>query len=394
MTYPQDPSDPASRPLTVLRADPPPPRQRSFLGHLFRGLFGLFFLASISLNALIIILAFMLSDTETPLHKHHHSGHKGAADKIALVRIDGVLMEGLTKYAQRQIDQAAEDEQVKAVVVRINSPGGTITASDDLHKRLRDLRSGQPNKNNSKPLVVSMGSVAASGGYYIAMPAQHIVAERTTITGSIGVYASFPNLTDLADKYGFHMEIVKAGPVKDSSSMFHHMTPQERKIWQDMVDHAYRQFVAVVEEGRPKLKGKLVGDLVVNEEIPAPEDKGNLLLSGNGNGQSKKIPFTRFRADGGIFTADQAQAFGLIDQIGYLDDAIEEARKIAKLSDNYEVIAYDRPHSFANLFLGEEVRQSSQGLDWQKLSQAATPRLWYLAPQSDLAGLLAASRAE
>jgi protease-4 len=387
--------------LTVLPADRPrldrPVPRPSFLGGLFRWgfylSFWMLFWVSIALNALIFIAAWSLSDVDTSLRQHHHSGQKGARDRIAIIKIDGILLEGLTAYAQKQIDEAAKDDRVKAVVVRINSPGGTITASDDLHRRLHDLRFGSSQKKTPpKPMVVSMGSLAASGGYYIAMPAQHIVAERTTITGSIGVYASFINVADLADQHGVHMEIIKAGAVKDSGSMFHHMTPQERKIWQNMVDHAYRQFVAVVEEGRPKLKGKVSEEIVIKEEIPASDDKGHSLL--DGNGQPKKVPFTRIRADGGIFTADQAKQFGLIDEIGYLDEAIKEAQKLAGLGDKYEVIGYDRPHSFMSMFLGEEVRQSPNGLDFQKLGQAASPRLWFLAPQSDLAALLAAARGE
>jgi protease-4 len=393
MAYPPD----SSPPLTVLPADrpPPPPRPRfSILGTLFRGAFVMVFLASIGFNALILFLAFTLSDSDTSLRKHHHSGKKNAADKIALVRVDGLLMEGLVGFAQKQIDDAAEDDHVKAVVLRINSPGGSITASDDLHKRLHDLRFGNPEKKtHPKPLVVSMGSLAASGGYYIAMPAQYLVAERTTLTGSIGVYASFPNIADLADKYGFRMETIKAGAVKDSGSMFHHMTPQERKIWQDMVDHAYRQFVAVVEKGRPKLKDKLVHDILVKEEIPASDEKGNSLL--DGNGQPKKVPFTRIRADGGIFTADQAKEFGLIDEIGYQEAAIAEARKLAGLGDDYEVFTYDRPIALMSMLLGEERASPHESrLDLRSLSQAATPRLWYLSPHSDLAGLLAAGRSE
>jgi protease IV len=396
MTY--SPDAPNPRPLTALPADPPPPpvyRPRmSLWGGLFRGAFFLFFLASLAFNALILFLIFSvgLTDGDTSLRKHHHSGKRGAADKIALVRVDGLLMEGLINYAQKQIDEAAEDNSVKAVVLRINSPGGSITASDDLHKRLHDLRFGNPQKKtNPKKLVVSMGSLAASGGYYIAMPAEYLVAERTTITGSIGVYASFPNIADLADKYGFRMETIKAGAVKDSGSMFHHMTPQERKMWQDMVDHAYHEFVAVVEEGRPKLKGKVAKDPVINEEITASDDKGNSLL--DGNGQPKKVPFTRIRADGGIFTADQAKEFGLIDEIGYQETAIAEAKKLAGLGDDYEVFTYDRPIAIMNMLLGEEKTDRHESrLDLRSLSQAATPRLWYLSPQSDLAGLLAAGR--
>ncbi len=395
MAYPHDPSTPP--PLTVLPADRalPPPRPRmSIMGALFRGAFVMIILASLAFNALILFLAYLFSGGEPSMHRHHYSGKKGAVDKIAIIRVDGLLMEGLMDYAQKQIEDAAKDEDVKAVVLRINSPGGSITASDDLHKRLHDLRFGNPQKQRKgKILVVSMSSLAASGGYYIAMPAQLLVAERTTITGSIGVYASFPNIADLADKYGVRMETIKAGAVKDSGSMFHHMTPQERKMWQDMVNQAYKQFVAVVEEGRPQLKGKLTKDFVIQEEIPDSDDKGNSVK--DGNGQPKMVPFTRIRADGGIFTAEQAKEFGLIDQIGYQDAAIDEARKLKGIGEDYEAFTYDRPKDLMSLLLGEEREKRPENrLDLRGLSQAATPRLWFLAPQSDLAGLLAEARSE
>jgi protease-4 len=331
-------------------------------------------------------------ETDTPLRGHHYSGKKTATDKIAVIRIEGVLMEGMTSFAEKQIEDAAKDDNVKAVVVRINSPGGSITASDDLFRRLKELRLGNKEKETQpKPLVVSMGSLAASGGYYIAMPAQHIVAERSTITGSIGVYASFLNIADLADKYGFRMETIKAGAVKDSGSMFHHMTPQERKIWQDMVDHAYRQFIDVVEEGRPKLKGKLANEVVITEDIPALDGKGNPLAENNG--KTKKLELTRVRADGGIFTADKAKELGLIDQIGYLDDAIGEAHKLAKLGGDYRVITYEKPFTLLGI-LGAKTPPPESSVDLKNLATGAMPRLWYLAPQSDLAGLLAASKSE
>jgi protease-4 len=370
--------------------------RRSPWGTFFSVLFALLFLASLAFNfvfLLLLIISFVAVgnlEGETPLRVHHYSGKKTASDKIAVIRIDGVLLEGFTTYAERQIDQAAKDDSVKAVVVRINSPGGSITASDDLFKRLKELRFGNKEKNyHAKPLVVSMGSLAASGGYYIAMPAQHVVAERSTITGSIGVYASFLNIADLAEKYGFRMETIKAGAVKDSGSMFHHMTPQERKIWQDMVDHAYRQFIAVVEEGRPKLKGKLSTEIIIKEEIPL-DDKGNVASDKKG---TKSIELTRVRADGGIFTADKAKELGLIDQIGYLDDAIAEARKIAGLGEDYKVIRYEKPVNLGSI-LGINGEQEESKLDFTNLSKGASPRLWYLAPQSELAGLLAASKSE
>src|SRR5262249_27073762 len=150
------------------------------------------------------------------------SGKALTQDKIAIIKLDGVIMEGSNAFFIKQIEAAASDSHVKAVVLRINSPGGTITGSDDLHRRLTELRDGTNprQKGGKKPLVVSMGSLAASGGYYVAMPAEHIVAERTTITGSIGVYAAFPNISGFAKEHKFGMNVVKAGAIKDSGSMF------------------------------------------------------------------------------------------------------------------------------------------------------------------------------
>src|SRR5205807_6187891 len=136
-----------------------------------------------------------------------------------------------------------------------------------------------------------------------------------------------PNVADLANKYGVRLDVIKAGRVKDSGSMFHKMTPQERQLWQDMIDHAYRQFLEVVETGRPKLKGQLEAE-VSPRTITVPET-------------GEQVRMTRQRADGGIFTSDQALDLGLIDRIGYLDEAIKEAHGRAGLGDHYRVVMYD-----------------------------------------------------
>src|SRR5262249_62128403 len=111
-------------------------------------------------------------------------------------------------------------------------------------------------KGGKKPIVVSMGSLAASGGYYISMPADYLIAETTTITGSIGVYAAFPNIADFANEHGISMNIIKAGAIKDSGSMFKEMSPQERQLLQVMVDNAYERFLEVVKAGRKGEKRK------------------------------------------------------------------------------------------------------------------------------------------
>jgi protease-4 len=318
------------------------------------------------------------------LHERYHSGSKTATDKIAIVSLDGVMLEGLLGYTIKQIETAAKDGNVKAVVLRVNSPGGSITASDDLHRRLRQLHDGDAARGtHAKPVIVSMASLAASGAYYAAMPAQHIVAERTTITGSIGVYAAFPNVAELARKYGVKMIVIKAGDVKDSGNMFHDMSAQERELWQEMVDHAYGQFLEVVREGRgKKLKLALQAEIPSEKKkIPVRDSKGKVV---------EEVEYIRRLADGGIYTADQALKYGLIDEIGYLDQAIAAAQKAGGLGQDFRVITYDRPPALLNLFLGANTRDSSPRGQWSQLASGAVPRLWYLNDESWLSAFLAA----
>jgi protease-4 len=237
-----------------------------------------------------------------------------------------------------------------------------------------------------RPLIVSMGAVAASGGYYIAMAAAQkegddptpvrIMAERSTITGSIGVYASLPNMKEMGDKVGFRMELIKAGDVKASGSPFHTFTPQERQPWQDMVDHAFRQFVGVVEQGRPALRGKLTEPLFEPRPVGKFDDKGNLI-------EPKVGEFTRKRADGGIFTADEALKFGLIDKIGFLDDAVTEMVKQVGLTD-FRAVTYERPLSIWSGLLGANAPPPPSGTNILP-NVDFTPRLWYLLPHAEMA---------
>jgi protease-4 len=323
------------------------------------------------------------------IRERHYSGETAASDKIAIVHLDGVLMEGTLGHWHRQIERAAKDKNVKAVVVRINSPGGTITSSDDIYHRLTELRDGKDDRAG-KPLVVSMGSVAASGGYYIAMPAKVLYAERTTITGSIGVYASFPNVKELGDKVGVYMNLVKAGRVKDSGSMFHDMKPEERYMWQEMVNHAYDEFKEVVEQGRPALKGKLEEKLLEKDVQVAEKERIKIDSKVEEKAVEKTIHYYRQRADGGIWTADKAKEFGLIDKIGYLDDAVKEATQLSGVTGKVNVVSYERALSLAEVLFGIKAPEPALRLDASQLSSAAMPRLWYMAPQSELAGVLSA----
>lgn len=406
-----DPGEPSlPHVLSAVPAYPPPPPRHSAVGSFFRWMFRLAFLSSLALNVLIILFLVWgfvnLNDGQAVLHERHYAGERLAHDKIAVVRIEGVIMEGATGYAEKQLDAAMTDKNVKAVVLRINSPGGTITASDDLYKRIKELRDGSARKNSAaKPVVVSMGSLAASGAYYIAMPSRHLMAEPTTLTGSIGVYASFLNVAKLANEHGVYMEVIKAGAVKDSGSPFKEMTPQERQLWKDMVDSAYDRFLTVVAKGRhpdldkdtlsAKEQAELEKQKKALQEVIPEETRDLHVEKSSKPGEplhSETVKYTRYRADGGIFTADRAKKYGLIDDIGYLDDAIDLARKEAGLGTQYQVITYDRPISLLGGLLGVQTPQQVPGtqFDPTRLAEGATPRIWYLAPQAELSGMLTA----
>ena len=362
----------------------PPPRQAAPRGgFLFGGMFMMSVLANlflVSVFTILVIAGIMvaLAGGSDKLTERLYAGETSAKDKIAIVQVDGIILEGMIGYARKQIREAGKDDAVEAVVLRIDSPGGSITASDELHHLITELRDGNPEKSiQPKPVVVSMGGLAASGGYYIAMPGKPIFAERTTMTGSIGVYAAFPNLVGLTEKIGVTMQVIKRGEVKTAGSPFGQMTPQERQVWEDSIDHAYSQFLAVVEQGRPQLKGKL-REVVVDRQITT--DKGAV------------VPYQRLRADGGVFSADQAKEFGLIDKVGYLEDAVQAAKTAAALGTDYKVVTYERPATLFGSLLGVQSTSPTASLDAGRLAEGVSPRIWYLTPQSEVAGILAASR--
>jgi protease-4 len=376
---------------------PPPPAPPSSTG---TTLLGCGLVLSVLLNVAAIAVFFLLcmlgvgsmsqsaslaeGGEGTPVLEMRYSGKTTAHNKVAIVNLDGVILEGMLKFVHREIDQAARDHDVKAVVFRINSPGGSITASDELHRRLTKLVQGDPDKKaDPKPLVVSMASMAASGGYYVAMPAKTVFAEPTTLTGSIGVYASFPDIAGLAKEYKFGMTTIKQGEIKDSGSPFKEMTPKERQVWQDMVDHSYNQFLDVVATGR---KDKLTKADLLTRFTVKPVNAGPLHP---GNDVAK--PYERYRADGGVWTADKALELKLIDQIGTIDDAIKAARDAADLGEDYKAIRYEKPKSLSELLIGAKAPQPPSLLEPGRLRAGLTPRLWYLAPGSEVSGVLAAA---
>jgi protease-4 len=227
-------------------------------------------------------------------------------DKIAMITIEGEIVESgdLTRAAVAedlvsQLRQAREDDGVKAVILRLNTPGGSVVASDAIYRELTELRRA------GKPVVASMGEVAASGGYYIASGAQRIVANASTFTGSIGVILVLVNLEGTAGKLGVEPVIIKSGRLKDIGSPFRTLTEEERQIFQEMLDDSYDRFVDVVAEGRHMAEADV-----------------------------------RELATGRPYTGEQAKALGLVDRLGNLDAAVGVAMRLADL-DRATVVTYE-----------------------------------------------------
>ena len=399
---------PVANPPSVLPVYPPsqPVVVASKGGGCGRALVVLFITGSLLLN-LLLIIALASRDAEDPsdpssgIVEKFVSGDNKASDKIAIIRVEGVIVEGLLNFVHKQIEKVARDPKVKAIVLRIDSPGGTITASQDLYARLLELRDGTHLKAEgvARPIIVSMGGVAASGGYYIAMASgtaeegSYVMAEDITITGSIGVYVAMLNIAEFAQRYGIRMDLIKAGGIKASGSLFHEMSPQERQPWQDMIDNAYDKFLAIVATGR---KGRLAKtDLEEVLNMPTPiklyDSKGVPIK--DADGQAKTVPYTRQRADGGIFTTKKAIELKLVDAQGTLKDAVAMAAKKAGLADSpYKAVKYERPTSLLESLLGVETRSAQTYLEPERLANLAIPRLWVMMPNAELSGLAATLR--
>lgn len=342
-----------------------------------RTVFGVSLLGNIGLLVGLGLVLGGAFDRETELRETHYAGDKWATDKVAIVRVAGMLLEGSNTFAFQQIEAAAKDPAVKAVVLRVDSPGGTIGASDHLHLALTELRAGTSRRyagTGPKPLTASFGSVAASGGYYIAMPCPTVYAEPTTITGSIGVFAALPNVSGLAERNGVKLHLVKAGAIKGGGSPLHPFTPADRQPWQDIVDNAYDRFLAVVIAGRPQLSREKLTQDVTTRVVPHYDDRGNLVGTG--------VTLTRYRADGGSYTPPQALQLGLIDSIADLPDVVNRAAAAAGLT-RWRAVRYEEPKSWAEWATGVKVGREPPSAA-NLLARLAAPRVMYLSPQYGL----------
>lgn len=241
----------------------------------------------------------------------------------------------------RMLDYAGKENSVKGIILRINSPGGGVVESAEIHDKILDIK-----ETYKKPIYVSMGSMAASGGYYISTPADKIFASPETLTGSLGVIMQGINYAGLAEKYGVEFETIKSGQYKDIMSPTREMTEEERRILQTMVDNSYQGFVDVISKGRN-----------------IPEEK------------------VREIADGRIYDGRQAKQLGLIDEFGYLEDTIESMKKLDEVGD-VNVIQYDTAFSFESFLKVSSQRIMSDQFEVlglaKILSQPNSPKLMYL----------------
>jgi len=323
----------------------PPPREHGFARAIFVTLATTIFSISILANIYFFLIRGIFSTsgpTEITLRE-------GGSDKVSIVPIHGVINDGMVAQVKEWIKKIEKDRDVKAIVLDVDSPGGTITASDEIYHRFEELK-----KSRNLTIVASMGGVGASGAYYISCAADEIFAQRTTLTGSIGVVRPNYNFSELAQKWGVRDTSQTSPPngYKQAGSPLRPETERDKAYWQALIDQAYAQFVSIVKNAR---KGRLTGD------------------------ETQLF-------DGRVFTAPDAQKSGLVDQIGYLDDATDWVSKHAGLS-NPTVVKFQRRATWMDLLLSkaDDAPPAARGnvnlnitIDSSLIHELTTPRLEYL----------------
>jgi protease-4 len=284
-------------------------------------------------------------DSESRVKEKFVSHNAVAQDKIAILPIEGLILEAEDGFVRKAIDTAIKDEAVKAVVLRVESPGGSVSGSDYIYHHLRLLA-----EKRKIPIVVSMGGIAASGGYYVSMAVgstpDTIFAEPTGFTGSIGVIIPHYNLADLMTKVGAQDDSIASHPLKMMGSISKPMTAEERKIFQALVSDSFGRFKEVVKSGRSRF-----------QKDPAALDR---------------------LATGQVYSAEQAQKNGLVDRLGFLEDAVDRAIVLAKLSkENVKVVRYKPEVSLSTLLMGGQA-DNHTAVELRALLEMATPRAFYL----------------
>lgn len=299
-----------------------------------------------------------------------------ASDKIAVIEVNGIItgspinQEGysMVDIIKAQLDRAQDDRRVKAVILKVDSPGGEVLASDEISDAIKNFEAGKKSNGEAadhgrpKPVIVSMGNLAASGGYYISAPCRYIVANKMTLTGSIGVIMHGWNYRALMDKVGIAPETYKSGKFKDMLSGSREpseIPPEERQMVQSLIDQVYGDFKQVVAEGRDEAHKK-------------NQNEGHALVDN----------WTDY-ADGRVLSGTDALKLGFVDEIGNFETAVDAAKRIAGIADA-NLVRYEERYDFSDfLHMFGETKSEARtvkidlGFDAPKLQEG---RLYFLSP--------------
>jgi len=288
------------------------------------------------LIVLVVLFLFTVSMVMSLFWKNNHrpakAKHLLTSAKVGVVEIKGVILD--VKETLEEIKTFRDDAGIKAIILRIESPGGAVGPSQEIYQEVRQTIA-------KKPVVASMGGIAASGGYYVAAAANHIVANPGTLTGSIGVIVRFGNFGGLFDKLGYEMVTLKSGQFKDVGNPSRKMTPEEEAITQKLIEEVHQQFIQ---------------DVVTARNLP--EDQ------------------VRQVADGRVLTGALAKQLGLVDELGNFRNAVKVAGRLGNISGEPQIVyAEKKKRTVADFLLGTEVTQRLS----QYLAEASQP-LRYQAP--------------
>lgn len=262
------------------------------------------------LAVVVIAFSLLLLSLLSGTHERTEIVSRGGSQKIAVVNVEGVIIS--SEEVVRQLKKYRDNGSIKAVVIRVESPGGGVAASQEMYEEVRKTRDA------GKPVVVSMGSLAASGGYYVSCGASRIVANPGTLTGSVGVISEFLQLHEALDKLGIGVKTIKSGKLKDAGSATREMTEEDRRYFQTLIDDVHLQFVEVVERERQL------------------DHKDALTLS-----------------DGRVFTGRQAVEYGLVDTLGTFEDAVGVAAELAGISGEPTLVTERKRRSFWERYFGD-----------------------------------------
>ena len=274
----------------------------------------------------------LFPDASDPLQEFTLQGKEKG--KVLIIPVRGIIsdntkkgmlydMPGMVQEIVSQLRIAEKDKEIRAVLLKIDSPGGSTTATDILYHEIMVFK-----KRTGVKVVAAMMNMATSGGYYVSLPSDLIVAHPTSITGSIGVIFLRPKVTDLMGKIGLDIEVIKSGQNKDMGSPFRQSTEEERKIFQDLINELGGRFINLVARHR-KIDQAILSDI----------------------------------SSARVYLANEALQVGLVDKIGYLNDAILQAKKLAGLNENCKVIVYRRTrYSNDNIYNTSTTKFGSQGL--------------------------------